>query len=68
MRAATFEDAQNLLMDMVDPTARETPEIRLELSSEDGPEWTDVRLDGRVVVQIPTRVLAPNSRRTGGFG
>lgn len=56
-RFRTFGDTQAFVMGMVDPKRRHTPKIGLQLSEMDGPEWTDVLLDGTVVAHVQTMAL-----------
>ena len=61
VRLTSFSEAQSFVLDQVDPAKGRPPDIALRLSKTDGADWTDVVLDGRVIAQMPTSVLAPGS-------
>ena len=55
-RVATFEAAQERLLEHVTPSISGRPNIALCLSPEDD-AWTDVLLNGALIVQVPTQAL-----------
>lgn len=55
-RVTSFYAAQDMLLAQVLPSSGPCPAIALRLSI-DGPDWTDVELDGTVIAQVPTRAL-----------
>ncbi|WP_439124547.1 hypothetical protein [Marivita sp.] len=61
MRVASFQAAQDILLSKVEPSTSDPPKIGLHLSDDD-PDWTDVMLNGVLVVQVPTTELLARSR------
>ena len=56
-RFKSFDDTQSFVLEMVDPKRTTPPLIGLQLSKRDGPDWTDVILDGHVVAHVETQAL-----------
>lgn len=56
LRVDTFDAAQDVVLSRVDPGHPHMPQISLRLSERDR-DWTDVLLDGAVIVQVPTAAL-----------
>jgi len=56
-RFQSFDDTQAFVIGLVDTLHGQTPKIGLQLSKEDGPEWTDVTFDGRIVAHVQTSAL-----------
>ena len=56
-RLQSFDDTQAYVIGLVDTWKGKTPTIGLQLSVNDGPEWTDVMFDSRVVAHVRTEAL-----------
>lgn len=56
VRVTSFEAAQQQVLAYVRPTGSDPPHIALRLS-DGGSDWTDVLIDGALVVQVPTATL-----------
>ena len=61
LRFQTFKDTQSYVTSLVDPKRSNPPKIALQLSHDDGPDWTDVLLDGQVVAHVQTTALTRGS-------
>jgi len=55
-RVDTVDAAQDVLLSRVDPGHAHVPQVSLRLSEHEH-DWTDVLLDGAVIVQVPTAAL-----------
>lgn len=68
-RFQNFDETQSYVLNLVDPKRATPPLIALQLSEVEGPEWTDVMLDGRIVAHVATHALTardePRMRRAG---
>jgi hypothetical protein len=62
-RVACFEDAQDVLLSRVASQSGARPDIAMRLSPQDA-VWTEVLLDGTVVVQLPTYALTGPANQT----
>lgn len=56
-RFQSFDDTQAYVIGLVDTWKGKTPTIGLQLSANDGPEWTDIMFDGRIVAHVQTDAL-----------
>lgn len=56
-RFRSFEDTQAFVLGLVDTRQGRVPMIGLQLSSESGPDWTEVICDGQVVAHVCTAAL-----------
>jgi hypothetical protein len=56
-RFQNFDDTQAFVIGLVDTLHGKTPKIGLQLSKENGPEWTDVTFDGCIVAHVQTSAL-----------
>jgi len=56
-RFDSFHAAQDYVIGLVDTRPMRPPQISLRLSDKDGPDWTDVMLDGAVVAHVQTTAL-----------
>lgn len=63
VRVASFEAAQHRLLEQVKPSILGPPQIALRLSAGDD-AWTDVLLNGALIVQVPTLALVTHQART----
>ncbi|MGJ8603236.1 MAG: hypothetical protein ACSHXH_03845 [Marivita sp.] len=62
IRVASFEAAQERVLALLKPPIQQRPNIALRLSAIDQ-AWTDVLMNGAVVVQVPTQaVIAQRGR------
>ena len=56
-RFQNFDDTQAFVIRLVDELHGQAPKIGLQLSKEDGPDWTNVTVDGRIVAHVQTSAL-----------
>lgn len=60
LRVADFDEAQDLLVVLVEKRGGRMPRLDLRLSPVDGKDWTEVLVDGQVLAQVPTaRLTSP---------
>lgn len=63
-RVSSLQEAQDAVLSRIPPSLKTLPDIGLRLSEGD-PSWTDVLINGVVVAQIPTQVIAARGRDPG---